>query len=157
MKDIKWNTTEVFSAVVLVATGVLAVLYVVFWQQYSAVPSTPPSSNQLSKEIATLVRLAFAGPVAATLIGYRDAFARLIAVGGQAAAPPTIINSGAPVLYFIALSGIVAAAVLLIAFRFGIVRHDADELVGTVAAWWGATVSWALTRYVQIREASAKP
>ena len=149
-KPSRFQTTEAFSATVLGSTALLVVLYFIFRQQYDG-----ENVNQLSEDNAATIRLAFGGVVTATLIGYRDALKRMVSVGDQKKTPPTPIRSGALFLYVVGLSGIVLAIAFLVCLRFGLIKQDFGDLVTGISGWWGGTVGWTLTEYIQIQRNEA--
>jgi len=145
----KWRTIEAFAMVMSVGVAMLFVLFVVFRSQYDPGASSP---NQLNQDNGKLLEWVLASPLAATLVGYRDAFGRMIQVGvpGQGAprVAPRTIEQGALALYLVGLSGVAAALALLLSLRLGLLRGNVEQTVTAVAAWWTGTVSWTLTRYV---------
>jgi hypothetical protein len=150
----KWRTTEAFAAVMSVGIVLLLVLFLVFRSQY-----VPGSASQLNQDNGKLLEWILASPVIAALVGYRDAFGRVIKVSlpGQSApvgdAGWRTIEHGAVALYVVGLSGVIAAIALVLSFRLGLMHGNVEQTVTAVAAWWTGSVSWTLTRYVAVAPA----
>src|SRR4051794_4658603 len=115
---IRWNTTEVFSAAMLVALGIVFLMFIVFCQQYD--PAVGGDTNGFSKGNATLIKMGLISPFVASAVGFRDGVARLVDVArvGAPASPPTVIRRGAFVMYAIGFSGVLTVAVFFVALRF---------------------------------------
>jgi hypothetical protein len=139
-------SVEKFSGVMLVTIVILVVLYFVFRSQYSDISGGP---NQLSSAVGVLVTSVLAGPITASLIGFRNSLANLIQVGGAAAVQRTPIHSGQAWLYVFGLAGPVAALVVVMALRFGLmVGQNLTEVLGAVGALWVGSTAWTITRFV---------
>jgi hypothetical protein len=139
-------SVEQFSGVMLITIAILAVLYFVCRSQYS---DTSGSPNQLSPAIGELVTSVLAGPITASLIGFRNSIANLIQVGAAAAVQQTPIKSGQIWLYVFGLAGPVAALAVLVSLRLGLmVGQNLTEVLGAVGALWVGSTAWTITRFV---------